>query len=85
MYKYVNLTKGEVHECDAVETISLKNNEYCPTDTEFADGFFAKIIKRDSSEQQHYENIPFVFPDHILKGTEDIGEYFYISELEEIE
>lgn len=79
-----NLTKSTQYECDAIETLTLKDGEYYPTEAENADGFVALTIVYVSPTEEYYNREYFVFEGHEMKGTEDTGEYEFIPDPEEV-
>lgn len=75
MYLVTNITKGTQYECDAIETITVVDNEYTPIELPNADGFNAMKIVYVSPTEQYYQIETFAFENHTLKGNEDIGKY----------
>lgn len=82
MYLVTNITKSTQYECDAIETITVVNNEYIPVEHENADGFNAMKIIQVSPSEQYYQIETFVYEGHTLKGTEDTGKFEDIPEPE---
>lgn len=83
MILVTNITKGEQFEADAIETLTLKDGEYYPTERDKADGFDAMTIVHVSPTEEYYTHEYFAFEGHTLKGTEDTGEYEFIPDDEQ--
>lgn len=80
MYLVKNVGNGSEFRCDAIETLTVRDGEYTPTEREFADGFRAIVNNEDGTDVAL--TIVYAFEGHTLLGGEPTATFESVEEPE---